>query len=50
MNTAIKRLNTIEIDSVAGGIALPPEPTFEDYIRIAEEAQDITLWRLSRYP
>ena len=49
MKSTIQALNPAEFDNVFGGIALPPEPTIQDYIDIAEEAEETTLWRLSRY-
>jgi hypothetical protein len=49
MKSTIQALNPAEFDNVFGGIALPPEPTIQDYIDIAEEAEETTMWRLTRY-
>ncbi|MEM6826385.1 MAG: hypothetical protein AAF553_00425 [Pseudomonadota bacterium] len=40
-------LDLSEIDLVVGGIGgLPSEPTFQDYIDLADEFDSITRWRL----
>lgn len=49
MKSTIRALNPAEFDQVFGGVALPPEPTIQDYIDIAEEAEETTMWRLGRY-
>jgi hypothetical protein len=48
MKSTIQALKPAEFDNVSGGVALPPEPTIQDYIDIAEAAEETTLWRLGR--
>lgn len=48
MNTnAMALLSASEIELVTGGVGgLPPEPTIEDLIDLADEFDSITRWRL----
>ena len=46
-NGKLVALDLTEIEAVNGGIGgLPPEPTFQDYIDLADEFDEVTRWRL----
>ena len=47
-NNGIQQITDTEIESVNGALGgFPSEPTFQDYIDLAEQKAEETLWRLT---